>query len=119
MGFFFVALIQAGVGYFIAPSLIIDAVLFAITLNTMRELLFRQGNGEIKLNGKTIEIKFKNRFSYEKTKNLKKWFEKVNPKKEGLELLGGLKIKFRLKYPNGEEFKNKLKKVPLFLTEKN
>ena len=89
------------------------------TLNTMRELLFRQGNGEIKLNGKTIEIKFKNRYSFEQTKNLKKWFEKVNQKKEGLELLGGLKIKFRFKYPNGEEFKNKLKKVPLFLTEKN
>ncbi len=30
LGFFFVAVIQAGVGYFIAPSLIIDAVLFAI-----------------------------------------------------------------------------------------
>ncbi len=30
MGFFFVAALQAGLGYFITPSLIIDAILYAI-----------------------------------------------------------------------------------------
>ena len=30
MGFFFIAILQAGLGYFIAPSLMIDAVFYAI-----------------------------------------------------------------------------------------
>ena len=30
MGFFFVAALQAGLGYFIAPSLIIDGILYAV-----------------------------------------------------------------------------------------
>ena len=30
IGFFFIAVLQAGLGFFIAPSLIIDAVLYAI-----------------------------------------------------------------------------------------
>lgn len=35
MGFFVVATIQAGLGYFIAPSLIIDAVLYAVLAGIM------------------------------------------------------------------------------------
>lgn len=35
MGFFVVAAIQAGLGYFIAPSLIIDAVLYAVLAGIM------------------------------------------------------------------------------------
>ena len=30
IGFFFIAVLQAGLGYFISPSLIIDAILYAI-----------------------------------------------------------------------------------------
>lgn len=35
MGFFAVAAIQAGIGYFIAPSLIIDAVLYVVLAGIM------------------------------------------------------------------------------------
>jgi hypothetical protein len=35
MGFFVLAVLQAGIGYFIAPSLIIDAVLYAVLAGIM------------------------------------------------------------------------------------
>ncbi len=84
------------------------------SLYTMRELLFRQGSAKVKLNKDTIEVHFLNKYSPEVTEQLNKFYQLIHKKvSEGLKIIGGLKVKFILQPPWGEEYKNGMKKVAL------
>ena len=80
------------------------------SLDTMRECLFRQGNAKVTIVNGTIEVRFLNSFSPQITKNLRKFYQLIHERtKEGLDILGGMKLKFVLLSPHGQEHKNAFK----------
>lgn len=84
------------------------------TLHTMRELLFRQGSAELKLNGDTLEVHFLNDFSSKVANQLNSFYQRMNDlAKSGLDIIGGLKVKFFLKTNWSENSTNGLKKEKL------
>jgi hypothetical protein len=84
------------------------------SLDTMREYLFRQGNAKVTIVNDTIEVRFLNSFSLKVTNNLKKFYQLIHERsKKGLDILGGLKLKFILLPPHGQEHKNAFKKDEL------
>ncbi|UCE07525.1 MAG: transposase [bacterium] len=84
------------------------------TLQTMRELIFRQGSAEMKLNNDTIEIHFQNDFTSSVAKQLNSFYQRINEiAKNGLNIIGGFKMKFFLKTAWGNDATNGLKKVKL------
>lgn len=84
------------------------------SLDTMRASLIRQGNSKVKVVDDTIEVHFLNSFSPELTASLNKFYQSIHKKtSNGLKILGGLKLKFLLLPPYGEDHKNAFKKTPL------
>jgi len=82
------------------------------TLDTMRKFLFRQGAGQISFDEDTFKIDFLNSYSVEMTNMLKEFYSKIEKEFiNGLSVLGGKKIDFRLRVPHGKEFKNSFKKT--------
>ena len=82
------------------------------TLQTLRSNLINQGGANLFLNKDTLEVSYQNPFSPKLTNALKNFYDKVtqNGKKE-IKIMGGLKVKFLLKSPHGEEIKNNFKSV--------
>jgi hypothetical protein len=81
------------------------------SLDTMREFLIKQGAASVRLNDDTIEIHFLNSFKVVENNHLNKFYNFINEKcKNGLNILGGLKLKYFLKIPYGEEYANSFKK---------
>lgn len=88
------------------------------TLQSMRELLFRQGSAKVRLNKDTIEVHFLNIFKPEVNYHLDKFYQMINKKaSSGLEILGGLKLKYFLTTSLGENNSNGLKKEVLDSTK--
>ncbi len=88
------------------------------TLQSMRELLFRQGSAKVRLNKDTIEVHFLNSFKPEVNYHLDKFYQMINKKaSSGLEILGGLKLKYFLTTSLGENNSNGLKKEVLDSTK--
>ncbi|MFT4305079.1 MAG: transposase [Candidatus Woesearchaeota archaeon] len=84
------------------------------TLHTMREILIRQGCSKMRLNNKTIEIYYENGFTVELNNHLNSFYNYISERcSKGLDILGGLKLKYNLEVPYGDEHKNSLKKVVL------
>ncbi len=82
------------------------------TLDTMRKKIFTQGAGTIYFKNNSFEIEFLNSYSLKMTNLLKKLYSKVEKTfPNGLSILGGRKISFKLQTPKGEEFKNSFKKT--------
>ena len=89
------------------------------TMSRMRDLLFRQGAGTVFFRNDTFEVQFQNSYSPVMTKMLKQLFKHLGVDKgKKLKLLGDAKLKFLMKIPFGEEHRNSLEKVPLFMSEK-
>ena len=81
-------------------------------LRTMRPQVIRPGAGKVFFRENTFEIHFQNRFSPQLTTALEEFYAKVHKRAaQGFDLLGGAKVKFVLRSPLGEEFKNAGKKV--------
>ena len=81
------------------------------TLDTMRKSLFRQGAGQIRFKDNTFKIDFLNSYSVEMTNMLKRFYSKIEDEFiDGLSILGGNKLNFKLRVPYGKEFKNSFKK---------
>jgi len=79
------------------------------TLDTLRDVLFRQGSARISLSlkGNSIEINHLNNYSPKLTKELNNLYRKIHKRtSSGLSILGGLKLNFQLKPPISEEQKN-------------
>ncbi len=88
------------------------------TLQSMRELLFRQGSAKVRLNKDTIEVHFLNSFKPEVNYHLDKFYQMINKKaSSGLGILGGLKLKYFLTTSLGENNSNGLKKEVLDSTK--
>ena len=88
------------------------------TLSRMREMLFRQGAGKVFFRNNTFEIEFMNAFPIPMNRMLNKLFRKISEEyANGLTILGGAKLSFKLKVPHGDENRNSLEKVPLSLPE--
>ena len=88
------------------------------TLRTMRDMLFRQGAAELNQSEDGLTISFLHPYRLNQTNILRDWFHKVSQRHtEGLQILGGQKLTFKLLAPRGEEFRNSGEKVE-FLLEK-
>lgn len=94
------------------PELVNNADGSMKTLQTLRSNLINQGGANLFLNKNTLEVSYQNPFSPKLTNALKKFYDKVtkNGNKE-IKIMGGLKVKFLLKTPYGEEVKNNFKSV--------
>lgn len=80
-------------------------------LQTSREMLFRQGSARVRRNGDTLEVHFENAYSPEWTERYRRWFGQVQERTgDGLSLLGGLKLRFILRPPHGDEHRNSHRK---------
>ena len=81
------------------------------TLSTMRKILFKQGAGAISYNNNSFEIELLNSYSLEMTNLLKNFYaKKKDDFPDGLSILGGRTISFKLQIPKGKEFNNSFKK---------
>ena len=90
------------------------------SLRTMRSMLFGQDSASLSLEGDTIVIKYLNAYRPETTNLLREWYKVVeNRSASGLQILGGLKLRFELQPPTGEELRNSFIKVPICTQEKN
>lgn len=89
------------------------------TLSRMRDTLVRQGAGKVYFKDSTFEIEFMNAFNIPMTKMLNELFSKISQEyANGLSILGGAKLCFKLRVPHGDEYRNCLEKVPLAVGEK-
>ena len=89
------------------------------TLKTMRETLFRQGSAKVLFRKNAFVINHLNSYSPKRTSQLNKFYNIIHERtSNGLEILGGARIKFELKPPKGPEHRNSMKKVPLIVGKK-
>jgi hypothetical protein len=85
-------------------------------LQTSREMLFRQGSARVRRNGDTLEVHFENAYSPARTEQYRRWFEQIHERTgDGISLLGGLKLRFILRPPHGDEHRNSHRKSLLTL----
>jgi len=85
------------------------------TLRTMRDVLFRQGSAELSRTEDDLTISFLHPYRLKQTNILRDWFDKVcHRHTEGLHILGGLKLTFKLLVPRSDEFRNSGEKVEFF-----
>ena len=84
------------------------------TLQSMREVLFRQGSAKLTLKDGTFEVNFLNSYSSQLTSQLKEYYNAIYERySNGMEIIGGMKVKYNFKIPLGKEHKNSMKKMPL------
>ncbi len=84
------------------------------TLSTMRDKIINPCSGKFQITEDTIEINLLSKFSAKMTDCLRQLFNTANEQaRDGLEILGGYKLNFRLLPPYGEERRNINIKVPL------
>mgnify|MGYP000586719788 CR=1 FL=1 len=90
----------------------------SITLATMRDMLFRQGSAEITRTEDGLVVSFLHPYRLKQTNILKNWFYKISQRhKNGLSILGGQKLTFKLLAPHGEEFRNSGEKAEFILAK--
>jgi len=83
------------------------------TLSRMREILFRTGSATIKVQDDALAVCYANSFPIRITNILKQWFDLISVRHaKGLRLLGGLRIKFELPAPLGDDRRNSGTKLP-------
>ena len=86
------------------------------TLARMRDALFRQGIGTLRIEDNALVISLGKPYSPKRTQMLRAWFDTIAARyKAGLEVLGGLALRFKVQPALGPEFKNAGKKHPLAL----
>lgn len=84
------------------------------TLGRTREILFRQGPARIGLQDDSLVVTFSNAYSITRTELLTRWFNIITTRHaDGLALLGGLKLRFELRVPMGDENRNAGARIPL------
>lgn len=84
------------------------------TLMRMRETLFKTGSASVKINQDTMLVSYANSFNIHITNILKQWFDILTARySNGLMILGGINLKFKLQAPVGNERRNSGIKVPL------
>ena len=85
-----------------------------MTLDSIRSVLFRQGAAKFHFAEDTIHITFQDSFSVKRTRILRSWLDGLSARQpNGLQILGGLKLKFHLQVPRGKEHRNSFKKTPI------
>jgi hypothetical protein len=78
-----------------------------MTLDRMRDTLFRQGGARLANTGDSLVVSLLNPYRVRQTCVLKSWFAKLAARHEdGLDILGGMKLEFRLQPPRGKEYRN-------------
>ncbi len=89
----------------------------AKTLARMRDTLFRQGAGTLHIDNGKLAVALTRSYSPELTQGLRTWFDTIEKRhQQGLNILGGLTLRFDLSPPHGPEFKNAGRKKPIALT---
>ena len=84
------------------------------TLDRMRGALFSQGAATLRRDGDALVVRFLNPYRVRRTNMLREWFRIVTRRhRDGIDLLGGLKLRFELQPPRGEEYRNTGRKVDL------
>ena len=84
------------------------------TLERMRHALFSQGAATLTRDEDTLVVRFLNSYRVDRTHMLRNWFRIVTQRySDGISLLGGLKLRFELQPPRGEEYRNTGRKVDL------
>jgi len=84
------------------------------TLDRMRDTLFRQGAATLTRDGDQLVVRFLNSYRVNPTNMLRDWFGIVTKRhRDGIGLLGGLRLLFKLQPPRGEEYRNTGRKVDL------
>jgi hypothetical protein len=84
------------------------------TLQTMRDVLFRQGPARVQLVEDTIQFHYQDSFSQERTELLEHWFDRLRDRHaDGLQMLDGFKLSFHLRVARGEEHRNAFRKARL------
>ncbi len=88
------------------------------TLARMRDALFRQGPGTLRIEDNALVISLGKPYSPKHTRMLRDWFDTIAARhQQGLAILGGLALRFNTQPARGPEFKNAGKKLPLALTK--
>jgi len=84
------------------------------TLDRMRNALFSQGAATLNREQDTLVVRFLNAYRAKRTNMLRNWFRTVTHRHpDGIALLGGLKLRFELLPPRGEEYRNTGRKIDL------
>lgn len=84
------------------------------TLDRMRDALFRQGAATLTRDEDALVVRFLNSYRVKRTNMLRDWFGTVTHRhRNGIALLGGLNLRFELRPPRGEEYRNTGRKVDL------
>ena len=88
------------------------------TLDRMRDILFRQGAATLARDGDDLVVRFLNPYRVGPTTMLRDWFETVALRhRDGIALLGGMRLRFEMQPPRGEEYHNTGRKVDLAETK--
>ncbi|MFV1969273.1 MAG: transposase, partial [Pirellulaceae bacterium] len=88
------------------------------TLARMRDTLFRQGPGSLRIEDGALVISLDKPYTPKRTHMLRAWFDTIAQRhRSGLTILGGLALRFQTQPALGPEFKNAGKKLPLTLTK--
>ena len=84
------------------------------TLDRMRDILFRQGAATLARDGDDLVVRFLSPYRVDPTNMLRDWFGTVARRHcDGIALLGGMRLRFELQPPRGEEYHNTGRKVDL------
>jgi len=77
------------------------------TLERMREILFKHGCSDLRREDDQLIITLHNSYRIEQTNLLNYWIAKVKERhKDGLKILGGMSIEFKINPPRGKDYKN-------------
>lgn len=88
------------------------------TLDRMRDILFRQGAATLAREGDELVVRFLGPYRVNPTNMLRDWFGTVAQRhRDGIALLGGMRLRFELQPPRGEEYHNTGRKVDLAETK--
>lgn len=84
------------------------------SLERMRNHLIRLGSGTVSRTPDALRVDFDQAFALNTTNALREWFELLEERHgAGLSLTGGLPLRFVLRPPLGEEYRNTMEKVRL------
>ena len=80
----------------------------------MRDILFRQGTATLTREEDEPVVRFLSPYRANPTNMLRDWFGTVARRhRDGIALLGGMRLRFELPPPRGEEYHNTGRKVDL------
>jgi hypothetical protein len=78
-----------------------------MTLDRMRDTLFRQGSATLDNTGDSLRVTLLNPYRVRQSSLLRRWFAKIAERHAaGLGILGGMRLEFLLQPPRGKEYRN-------------